>query len=795
MKGDGSRSTTVTLGGGPVRSPAPVASLPDTAFAPGAKEPADWERYLTAAIRHRWFVLSVVVLGTLAGIAATRLLDAQYAAQAVLWIEPDNPDQRRAALGPDAIAKPEGWIDLVRSQAVLGPVVRQLRLYVHPASPDAVDALAGFRLADEGRAGRYVLTTTAEGRFTLRTEEGEIVDRGTIGDSIGADLGFEWAPAAAELPANGEIAFAVARPYEEALALARSLDVSIDPGGAFVRIGLEGESRARVSATLNGVADRVVAVAADLKREKLEALTAILADRHVGARQQLREAEADLSAFRVDAVDEIAAGGPPVGRDAGGIGGAAADRALEWRVELDELRRERQALERVVGDASAQDVQIGALSALRSVQTFPPLQLALDDLTQQHAEMRALRNRYREASAPVQELQASIDRLSQETIPVLIRQLIAELRERESDLRPRVDSAFGNLRRVPAMSLQQARLEREVAATERLYAEVRGRYEQAQLELASSVPDVQVLDPAVEPHRPMEGFAPLIIGLSLLTSLGLAIAAATIWDHRDPKVRYPAQVTRDLRMDIVGAVPHVDHRRARSGTAGELEVVESIRALRHRLHQARSPDGALTLTVTSPGMGDGKSFVSLNLALSYAYAGYQTLLIDGDVRRGGQHRALDVPLQPGLTDVLTDRAPMEVALRGTPYPNLSLLPAGTRMHRAPELLESQELIDLLARLRLTYAVIIVDSPPLQAGIDPLVLTTATINGILVMRAGSTEIPATLSKLDSLHALPVRLIGVVLNDVRDGSAFREYTYDLRGYELPDEDRPQLLGGRR
>jgi capsular exopolysaccharide synthesis family protein len=248
-------------------------------------------------------------------------------------------------------------------------------------------------------------------------------------------------------------------------------------------------------------------------------------------------------------------------------------------------------------------------------------------------------------------------------------------------------------------------------------------------------------------------------------------------------------------MGIVGAVPHVDHRRTRPGTAGELEVVESIRALRHRLHQARSPDGALTLTVTSPGMGDGKSFVSLNLALSYAYAGYQTLLIDGDVRRGGQHRALDVPLQPGLTDVLTDRAPMEVALRGTPYPNLSLLPAGTRMHRAPELLESQELIDLLARLRLTYAVIIVDSPPLQAGIDPLVLTTATINGILVMRAGSTEIPATLSKLDSLHALPVRMIGVVLNDVRDGSAFREYTYDLRGYELPDEDRPQLLGGRR
>jgi tyrosine-protein kinase Etk/Wzc len=477
------------------------------------------------------------------------------------------------------------------------------------------------------------------------------------------------------------------------------------------------------------------------------------------------------------------------------VGGPVAQQALEWRVDLDEVRRERMALERALRAAPDQGMQIGALSALTSVQASPPLQLALDELTQQYAEMRALRNRYREASAPVQDLQESIDRLSGQTIPALVQQLVAQLREREADIAPRVDSAFGNLRRVPALSLQQARLAREVAAAERLYTDVRDRYENAQLELASSVSDVQVLDPAVEPQRPLEGFAPLVIALSFLTSLVIAIVAATIWDQRDPKVRYPNQVTRGMRMDIVGALPHVNLRKARRGTAGEMEVVESVRALRHRVQQARSPDGALALTITSPGVGDGKSFVSLNLALSFAYAGYRTLLIDGDVRRGGQHRALDVPLQPGLTDVLTDRAPIELAVRGTPYANLSIMPAGTRMHRAPELLESQELRDMLARLRLTYAVIIVDSPPLQAGIDPLVLTTATVNGILVMRAGATEIPSTLSKLDYLDSLPVRMLGVVLNDVRDGSAFREYRYDLRGYELPDEDRPQLLGGRR
>jgi len=62
---------------------------------------------------------------------------------------------------------------------------------------------------------------------------------------------------------------------------------------------------------------------------------------------------------------------------------------------------------------------------------------------------------------------------------------------------------------------------------------------------------------------------------------------------------------------------------------------------------AHSGDGPLTLTITSPGIGDGKSFVSLNLALSFADAGYRTLLVDGDTRRGVQHKALKTPSTPG----------------------------------------------------------------------------------------------------------------------------------------------------
>jgi capsular exopolysaccharide synthesis family protein len=191
--------------------------------------------------------------------------------------------------------------------------------------------------------------------------------------------------------------------------------------------------------------------------------------------------------------------------------------------------------------------------------------------------------------------------------------------------------------------------------------------------------------------------------------------------------------------------------------------------------------------------------MSVNLALSFAYGGFKTLLIDGDVRRGVQHRVLGHDYRPGLTDVLAESAPARDAVRQTEYANLSLIPSGTRMHRGPELLVSRQMRDLLDQLKARFGIIIVDSPPVAAGIDPLVLATATGNLLLVLRSGTTDVSLAVNRLDVIDTLPVRLVGAVLNDVRGGDGFHDYTYDLTGYppldRPPDVDGPlRILGGR-
>jgi Mrp family chromosome partitioning ATPase len=140
--------------------------------------------------------------------------------------------------------------------------------------------------------------------------------------------------------------------------------------------------------------------------------------------------------------------------------------------------------------------------------------------------------------------------------------------------------------------------------------------------------------------------------------------------------------------------------------------------------------------------------------------------------------------------VLNQGASVQSAVVSTTYANLDILPCGTRSSRAPELLGSAQMAQLLARFRGTYGVIIVDSPPMGAGVDAFALGTLTGNLVMVLRTGETDREMTEAKLETLNRLPIRILGVVLNDVRTGREggfyYGYYSYYLPGYEAEDED---------
>jgi Mrp family chromosome partitioning ATPase len=134
---------------------------------------------------------------------------------------------------------------------------------------------------------------------------------------------------------------------------------------------------------------------------------------------------------------------------------------------------------------------------------------------------------------------------------------------------------------------------------------------------------------------------------------------------------------------------------------------------------------------------------------------------------------------------------MDAVVRASSHEGLAVIPCGTRRQQGPELLGSAAMSHLMAEMKTRFNVIIVDSPPLGAGIDPFVLGTATGHMLMVFRSGETDRQMAEAKLKLLDRLPVRVLGAVLNDIQADGVYKNYSY-LYGYTADEEGIRQLAG---
>lgn len=763
----------------------------------------DWHRILSAVLRFKWLIVAVTVVGTAAGVAATRFLSAAYVAQATIWI--DQPDQRngpdRGPIRPGQLLQPEAWVDLLKSYVVLDHVVRDQRMFVAPKSLADAAVLERFRVAEQYRPGAYRLTVDGTGKsYTLSTDDGIELEHGALGDSIGVRLGFLWAPSAGSIAPGQTIEFSLATLRDSARRLADAIEVRMAENGNLLRMEYQGDRPEAITAVVNAIAERYVAVAADLKRQRLTELTKILDEQLAAAQKSLQDAERSLQGYRVATIT-LPSDRPlpaPSGGNAGvgGAGDNAGDPVFgnffSSQFERDQAHRDRETLERVLRQMGDSGLSAEALAVVGSVQRNADLVEALKELNSKQADLRTLRYRYSDEYPPVQRLLGEIATLKRQTIPTLARALSGELAARDAELSRRLDADSRNLRAIPPRAIEEARLRRGVTLAENLYTTLQSRFEEARLAEASTVPDVRILDHAVVPQKPVRNTAPRVIMLGFVASLGLGLFGAVVLDRIDPRVRYPDQVSREMGLAILGAVPHLrtlPHagRHGRGRVPEDVnQVVEALRGVCLNLVYAHGGRAPLLVTVTSPGAGDGKSFLAANLAHTFADGGHRTLLIDGDIRRGVLHRRLNARRRPGLSDFLRGESPLDAIVQATPYPSLSLIGCGTRAYNAPELLGSPAMSELVNGMRSGYDVILIDSPPLGAGVDPLILGTLTGTLVLVLRTGYSHRDVAAAKLEVLQRLPVRLLGAILNDVPAGGAYRYYSYYLPGYEAADED---------
>ena len=206
------------------------------------------------------------------------------------------------------------------------------------------------------------------------------VEAGILGDSIGQSIGFRWAPAPATFRSHRTVDFTVGTLRDAARTLGDALQAHIDPEGNFLKVELEGKDPARLSATLNDITERYVALAAGLRRNKLTELTGILASQRDYAHRSLTDAEEALSSFRERTATIAARRGPVVSATApaaGVAGDPVAAGYFDTQRELGGVRSERATLQRYATGNGKPELMVEELERLPSVEKSSELSAAL----------------------------------------------------------------------------------------------------------------------------------------------------------------------------------------------------------------------------------------------------------------------------------------------------------------------------------------------------------------------------------------------------------------------------------
>ena len=309
--------------------------------------------------------------------------------------------------------------------------------------------------------------------------------------------------------------------------------------------------------------------------------------------------------------------------------------------------------------------------------------------------------------------------------------------------------------------------------------------------LARSQKDpVRIPPSVVEPTVPIRPSRGLYIGMGLLASFGMGIGLVFLLEHVDHSVKIPEHVTQGLTLPLLGVVPRIrrtslTHRGGHLWTPSTPDSIEAdaFRNIRASLLGVADRHGPIvTLLVTSPKAGDGKSTAALNLAATCARAGERTLLLDIDLRRPSLGDVF--PAEPekegttnGLVDVLQGTLPWQKTLRHTELRNLDFIPTGDPRDIPIEILGTLELRQLLTALENHYDRVILDGPAVLGMADCRMLGRMVDASVLVIRAGAHQLVTLQRAKAMLEQSHVPIAGVVVNSLsEDVQNWSSYGYD-------------------
>lgn len=472
---------------------------------------------------------------------------------------------------------------------------------------------------------------------------------------------------------------------------------------------------------------------------------------------------------------------------------ATKQRINQLQEELTEIRISRASLEATLNAIEEIERRGGSFLGLDVVANDP---VVIDLNTQAYSlekELEKLALEFRREHPTTKATRAELDDIYRQR-EAEASKIIAKVKTQAAIDERRERDLQGQLRAVRAEGMDRSRtsvdiamLEGELKEQRRLYDTIMSRIGEIDLNRETMTNNVRLLENAVLPTSPVRPRKALNIAAGVALGLLLGIGAAFFVDYLDNTIKTPEDIEHYLGLPLLSVVPRV-----RKETSAAIS--EAYQTLRTSVMFGSKSRTLRTILVTSSGAGEGKSTTIVQLARSLASAGDRVVLVDGDLRRPTVHSHLGLPRDGGLTDHLLGVRKGEGGDGYRAYvkqipgvPQLDVLTCGPIPPNPAELFGAAGFTELLDQLRKDYDWVLIDSPPVAALSDSLILGSLVDMVVLVIRHNNNDREMIRRSVKRLREIDAHIVGAVLNDVdRTHATYKDHYYGNYDYTTRREE---------
>lgn len=529
----------------------------------------------------------------------------------------------------------------------------------------------------------------------------------------------------------------------------------------------------------------------EAKLEVTQKASAWLSDRLGGLRQTLRESERVLQDFREK--EQLVDTG-----DVRSIDVAELEQLTQSLVESTKAKNDAKTL---YDQISRSGLSVDRMLALPVVANNLVIQGLIESRTAANRLVAELGERYgkkhprmvsalSDLSQVERELKAQVD-----NVAAGLKVSFRAAQDAEGQLKRQIAAVKNRLQGVSRKEFELRELEREVDANRQVYEAFLNRGKETNEAANLESVNARVIDAALPPDYPSKPEKKKIVMIAVLLSGLLAGAIVLLLDWLDNTIKTPEDVEERLKVPLLGFLPLDKSNRDETPFLGFLSdekwhFSEAVRTIRTSYVLSCLDKPAKVTLVTSTVPNEGKSTVSLCLAHALGQM-EKVLLIDADMRKPSLGKALDISLlTPGLSNLIAGTAGIEECITRLPNSEVDIITAGVVLGNPLDLIAGDRFAMVINSLKERYDRILIDSAPVQAVSDSIVIASHADALIYVVRSDGPSMPITKKGLRRLSETQARFSGVVLNQVdvekmKKQSGYDSEYYDNYGYAYGDE----------